>query len=189
MNRYPLSIVCSLLLAGCATSNGARQLATETAVAVQALDAAISQQAAIARVAAASSDARIANLLWRSADERADLQLQLELDPVVKGEFERLRSFVDKQEAERQSVLAATSARIKALADAREQLGSPSEQLRSVSGNLIAIGKRESRWRQLTGSVQFLSDVSRRVQDNAETAKRTVAEAEPNADKADDPKN
>lgn len=180
--RFAIS-TCALLLAGCATSKEAKDLAIDTAAAVQTLDAAISANAAASKKSAASADARIENLFTRTAAGQADLKLRMDLDPAAEADYERLRRFAEKQEAERQKALAAAAVQIKALTDAREQAKSPSVHLKAVSDNLTALGKEESAWTRLNSSVQFVRDVAKRVKDNGEAAQKAAGTASAEAKK------
>lgn len=182
IRRFAIS-TCVLLLAGCATSKEAKDLAIDTAAAVQTLDAAISANAAASKKAAVGADARIENLLTRTAAGQADLKMRMELDPAAEAEYERLRRFAEKQEAERQKALAAAAAQIKALADAREQAKSPSVHLKAVSDSLTVLGKEESAWKRLNSSVQFVRDVAKRVKDNGEAAQKAAGTASEEAKK------
>lgn len=182
IRRFAIS-TCVLLLAGCATSKEAKDLAIDAAAAVQTLDAAISANAAASKKAAVGADARIENLLTRTAAGQADLKMRMELDSAAEAEYERLRRFAEKQEAERQKALAAAAAQIKALTDAREQAKSPSVHLKAVSDSLTVLGKEESAWKRLNSSVQFVRDVAKRVKDNGEVAQKAVGTASEEAKK------
>lgn len=173
MNLRRLALVASVgVLAGCGTSKEARELAIETAAAIQALDVAVSANAAVSKQATASADARIENLVVTTAARQADLQMRMNLDNAAKSEFERLRQFAERQEAERQKTLAAAVAQSKTLADARKRAKSPSPLLKEISAQLTALGKEESTWDQLKATAHFLRDVAKRVKNNGEAAQK-----------------
>jgi hypothetical protein len=164
-------------LAGCGTSKEARELAIETAAAIQALDATIATNSAASKKAAAAADARIGNLVRRTVESRSGLQTRIDADSGAKSGFDELREFADKQEAERRKAMEAASAQLKALTDARENAKSPSPLLKEVSDNLTALGKEESVWERLKRTAQFVRDVAKRVKDDSEAAQNAAKQA------------
>jgi len=168
--KFTVVVLAIGSLAGCATSKEARELAIETAVALQALDVALSANAAAAKKAAASADGRIENLIRRTSGQRADLQTRIDADDSAKNEFDRLRGFSDKQEAERQKAIAAASAEAKALSDARQSAKSPSAALKEVSDSLTVLGREESVWDRLKSTTVFVRDVAKRVKNDGKAA-------------------
>jgi hypothetical protein len=187
--RGTISALAAIGLAGCGTSREARELATETAAAVQALDVAISTNAAEARKAAAGADARIANLIRRTADQQADLQMRIDASDSAKQQFDRLRQFADRHETDRQKAINDASAEAKALTDARQSAKPVSPALREVSDKLGVLGKEESLLERVRGTVGFVREVAKRVKDDGkaaqDAAKGASAEAKKETEKSD----
>lgn len=173
-------------VSGCGTSMEVRKLSMETAAAVQALDVAISANAAAAKKAAASADARIGNLILRTAETRSDMDARMAADNRGRREFEELRDFAETQEARRQKAMADAAKAAQALTEAREKAMSPSPALKEVSDKLTALGKEESAWERLKAGAGFVRDVARRVKENGEAAKDAGDKAEKDAQAATD---
>lgn len=164
--------MCALLpaaLAGCATSQEARELATETAVAVQALDVALAANGQVTRAKAQAVSRRLTTLLLRTVNDQSELQARVDAS-ASKADFQGLKEFVDEQEAMRQAGLSKAQDRAKAAADAQEVWKAPSAEMRHVSDKLTVLGREESLMERLKASAGFLKEVADRVKQSGEQA-------------------
>jgi len=170
-NRSRLLVpLLASLIASCGTTKEARDLALETATAVQTLDVALSRNVETGKKNADQAAERIRTLMTSTAELQADLQAEIDVSQ-AKAEYLKLREFADTQEVNRLKTLAAAEAAAKAAADARQQWTVPTALLKQVSGNLTELGKEESRSDRLKYTAAFVKEVAGRVKQASDAAK------------------
>ena len=161
----------AFVLSGCATSHQARELATETAAVVQALDVALAHNAEVAKKQSDDVSGRLSTLLRDTAEGQADLQARIDASP-MNADFMELRRFADTEEAGRQEKLRAADATVKAAAASQQAWKAPSASLREVSDILTVLGREESARDRLRATASFIKEVTDRIKkDNAAAAK------------------
>lgn len=178
-NRLLVPLLAGLV-AGCGTTKEARNLALETATAVQTLDVALSRNIETGKKNADQTAATIRTLMTGTAELQADLQAEIDVSQ-AKAEYLKLREFADTQEANRLKTLAAAEAAANAAADARQQWTAPTALLKQVSGNLTELGKEENRSDRLKFAAAFVKEVAGRVKQASDAAKADSEKAQQTA--------
>lgn len=152
----------AVALTGCTTSPESRELAIETASAVQALDINLSRHAASTKRNADEIATRIGYLIRTTANEQSVLQAEIDASS-TKSQYEKLRAFVEDQEEKRQKMLAVADASAKAAANTVQTWNVPSVALRDISGKLLTLGNEENSLERLKFSGKFIKHISDRI--------------------------